>query len=128
VSDDTKMLSVVAYVFGTESLPGEFAVRAERGPTPGSYRVEVRQDATRWLSNARDPVLQKTQTKLRDTGGLSPQDLQEWEASARAKDQSPSLESQRVYRRLRPGDPAEMTLEVQAGAEARLDLDIVSRP
>jgi hypothetical protein len=119
--------AVIAYVFGTGSQPGEFAVRAERGPTPGRYRVEVRQDATRWLSNARDPVLAKTQQKLRDTGSLDPADLQAWVASARAKDLSASIENQRVYRRARPDDGAEWVVEIRAGAENRLDLDISSR-
>jgi acetyl esterase/lipase len=119
--------AVIAYVFGTGSQPGEFAVRAERGPTPGRYRVEVRQDATRWLSNARDPVLAKTQQKLRDTGSLDPADLQAWVASARAKDLSASIENQRVYRRARPVDGAEWVVEIRAGAENRLDLDISSR-
>jgi len=48
---------VIAYAFGTAQEPGEFAVPAERGPVPGRYKVEVRQDATRWGSNSRDPVL-----------------------------------------------------------------------
>ena len=125
--ESTAAPAVIAYVFGTQSQPGEFAVRAERGPTPGRYRVEVRQDAIRWLSNARDPVLQKTQQKLRDTGSLDPADLQAWVASARAKDLSASIENQRVYRRARPADGAEWVVEIRAGAENRLDLDIYSR-
>jgi acetyl esterase/lipase len=118
---------VVAYVFGTVVLPGEFGLRAERGPTPGRYRVEVRQDATRWASNARDPVLQKTQQKLRDGGTLTKQDVDEWVAWARSRDYSPSIEDQRVYRRRRPSDPDEMVVDIKAGEENRLDLDIRSR-
>jgi hypothetical protein len=91
------------------------------------YRVEVRQDATRWLSNARDPVLQRTQQKLRDAGSLTPEDVQEWVASARKRDHSPSIENQRVYRRHRPGDAEEMVVDIRAAAENRLDLEISSR-
>jgi acetyl esterase/lipase len=118
--------AVVAYVFGTQSQPGEFALRADRGPTPGRYRVEVRQDATRWLSNARDVVLQKTEQKLRDTGSLGPDDVKEWITSARAKDLSPSIENQRVYRRRKPSDSEEMVVDIKAAPENRLDLDISS--
>jgi acetyl esterase/lipase len=119
--------TVIAYVFGTEAQPGEFALRAERGPTPGRYRVEVRQDATRWLSNARDAVLQKTQQKIRATGSLTPEDVQEWTAAVRAKDYSPSIENQRVYRRRRPADAEEIVVDIRAAPENQLDLDISSR-
>ena len=118
---------MIGYVFGTVALPGEFVVRAERGPTPGRYRVEVRQDTTRWASNARDPVLQKTQQKLREGGALTKLDVDEWVAWARSRDYSPSIDDQRVYRRRRPGDAEEMTVDIQAGSENRLDLEIHSR-
>jgi hypothetical protein len=119
--------AVVAYVFATTSEAGEFALPAARGPTPGRYRVEVRQDATRWASNSRDPVQQKLAARLRDGGSLGPEDVRAWLDSARAKDFSPSIDRQRVYTRLRPGDGTELTLDVQPGTEARLDLAIQSR-
>jgi acetyl esterase/lipase len=119
--------AVVAYVFGTTSEAGEFVLPAERGPTPGRYRVEVRQDATRWASNSRDPVQQKLQARLRDAGTLGPEDVKAWLDSARAKDFSPSIDAQRVYTRLEPGDGAELTFDVPPRAEARLDLAIRSR-
>jgi acetyl esterase/lipase len=125
--EGTAAPAVIGYVFGTVALPGEFVVRAERGPTPGRYRVEVRQDATRWASNARDPVLQKTQQKLRDGGALTKPAVDEWVAWARSRDYSSSIENQRVYRRRRPGDAEEMTVDIQAGSENRLDLEIHSR-
>jgi acetyl esterase/lipase len=119
--------AVVAYVFGTTSEAGEFALPAERGPTPGRYLVEVRQDATRWASNSRDPVQQELSARLRDGGTLGPEDVRAWLDSARAKDFSPSIDRQRVYTRLRPGDGTELTLDVKPGAEALLDLAIQSR-
>ena len=125
--DDAGAPVVVAYVFGTASEAGEFALPAERGPTPGRYRVEVRQDATRWASNSRDPIQQKLSARLREGGALGPEDVQAWLASARAKDFSPSIDRQRVYTRRQSGDVEELTFEVQPGAEARLDLAIRSR-
>jgi hypothetical protein len=119
--------AVIAYAFGTGAGPGEFVLPAERGPTAGLYRVEVRQDATRWLSNSRDPVQQKMQAKLREGGALTPDEVTAWVASARAKDHSPSLDGQRVHRRLRPADRQDVTVDIKAGAEARLDLDFVTR-
>jgi acetyl esterase/lipase len=119
--------AVVAYVFGTSEKAGEFALRAERGPTPGRYTVEVRQDATRWISNSRDPVQLKLQQKLRDGGTLSSDDLAEWTASARAKDFSASIDGQRVFARRRPADKAPIEVEIRPGAENRIDLEVSSR-
>jgi hypothetical protein len=37
----------------TANVPiGQFTVPATQGPTPGRYRVEVHQNANRWLSNS----------------------------------------------------------------------------
>ena len=119
--------AVIAYVFGSGEPPGEFAVPAPRGPIPGRYRVEIRQDATRWASNARDPVLRKMQQKLRGSGSLEKADLEEWVAWARSRDFSPSIEDQRVYARRRPGDKEEIVVEIRAGGENRIDLEIASR-
>ncbi len=119
--------AVVAYVFGTRETAGEFAVRAERGPTPGRYTVEVRQDATRWISNSRDPVQLKLQQKLRNGGTLSAEDVAEWTASARAKDFSASIEGQRVFARRRPADNPPIEVEIRPGAENRIDLEVSSR-
>jgi acetyl esterase/lipase len=119
--------AVVAYVFGTSEKAGEFAVRPERGPTPGRYKVEVRQDATRWVSNSRDPIQLRLQQKLRDGATLSAEDVAEWTASARAKDFSASIEGQRVFTRRRPGDAAPIEVEIRPGDENRLDLEVSSR-
>jgi acetyl esterase/lipase len=119
--------AVIAYVFGTTEGPGQFALPAARGPVPGRYRVEVRQDATRWSSNSRDPVLRQMQEKMRETGALAPADVEEWVAWARSRDFSPSIEGQRVYSRRRPGDEEEIVAEMTAGGENRLDLVIASR-
>ncbi|HSD25901.1 MAG TPA: alpha/beta hydrolase, partial [Vicinamibacteria bacterium] len=119
--------AVIAYVFGTTEGPGQFALPAARGPVPGRYRVEVRQDATRWSSNSRDPVLRKMQEKMRETGALEAADVEEWVAWARTRDFSPSIEGQRVYSRRRRGDAEEIVVEITPGGENRLDLVIASR-
>jgi hypothetical protein len=118
---------VIAYAFGTAERNGDFALPAERGPVPGRYKVEVRQDATRWASNSRDPVLLKMQQKVRGGGALDAQDVAEWTASARAKDLSPSLERQRVFTRRKPGDAQDIVVEITPGAENRLDLALSTR-
>jgi acetyl esterase/lipase len=104
---------VTCYVLNaTAGAPiGLFAARQSEGPTPGKYRVEVRQDATRWLSNANTPKL---------TG----------EARAdfvRKRNLSPSIENQRVYRTKRPGDKEEMIVEIKPGEENRFDIEVFSK-
>jgi hypothetical protein len=117
---------LIGYVFGTTEPPGEFALPAERGPVPGRYRVEVRQDAERWTSNARVPVMRKMQEKAREGGALDAADLAEWTAWARARDLSPSIEDQRVYKHRKPGDGDDIVVEVKAGEANRIELDIAT--
>jgi hypothetical protein len=117
---------VVATVFNTGPVRGEFAVKAARGPTPGRYRVEVRLDATRWMSNARDPVLQEMLPKLR-AGTLSEDDRRRWIAHARGRNLSPSIDGQRVYPKHRPGDRGDIVVEIKGGGENRLDLEVVTK-
>jgi acetyl esterase/lipase len=117
---------VVGRVFNTGPTRGEFAVPQGQGPVPGRYRVEVRQDATRWLSNSRDPVQLKMAQKQR-AGTLTDADRQEWIDSARKRDLSPSIEDQRVYRHKRPGDKEEMVVEIREGGENRVDLEVLSK-
>ena len=50
---------IVGYVFNTGKVRGEFKVTADVGAVPGKYRVEVRQDAMQWLSNANNPMTAK---------------------------------------------------------------------
>ena len=117
---------VVGRVFNTGPTRGEFAVPQSQGPVPGRYRVEVRQDATRWLSNSRDPVQLKMAQKQR-AGTLTDADRQEWIDYARKRDLSPSIEGQRVYRHKRPGDREEMVVEIREGAENRVDVELTSK-
>lgn len=117
---------IVGYVFNTGPTRGEFVVGQDRGAVPGRYRVEVRQDAERWMSNAVNPMQVKMQQKQR-SGTLTEADRKEWIEWARKRDLSPSLQTQRVYRRQRPGSAEDLIVEVKSGEEARIDIDMTSR-
>jgi hypothetical protein len=117
---------VVAYVVNTGPVRGEFSLSATQGPTPGRYRVEVRQDATRWMSNSRDPIMSAMSAKQRN-GTLTDDERREWIAYARKRDLSPSIADQRVFRSKRPDDRSDMIVEIKSGRENRINLDLVSR-
>jgi acetyl esterase/lipase len=116
---------VVGYVFNsTAGRPrGEFKVAASVGAVPGKYRVEVRQDATRWLSNAINPMTAKY--GLLKTGT----DAQKKEVAdyARTRNLEPSIENQRVYRKIRPSDEGEIFVEVKGKGENRVDIEVFSK-
>jgi len=117
---------VTAYVFNTGEVLGRFAIRQNQGLVPGRYRVEVRQNATRWLSNARNEVIIKMNQKLRAGQGAEA-DRREWNDYARKRDLSPNIEGQRVYRRRRPNDKNDIVVEIKAGAESRIQIEVFSR-
>ncbi|MGB3528876.1 MAG: alpha/beta hydrolase, partial [Saprospiraceae bacterium] len=50
---------------GTDEL-GRFKVIKYQGPVKGRYKVELRQEATRWTSNSRDPFMINMMAKERD--------------------------------------------------------------
>ena len=116
---------VVVYMnnTGTGEL-GRFNVARERGPVVGKYRVEVRQDATRWTSNSRDPFMINMMAKQRD-GTLTDQDIKAWSAFLRKRDLSPSIENQRVFARQRPQDKQDYVVDIKSGAD--LVIEVFSR-
>jgi hypothetical protein len=113
---------VVVYMnnTGTGEL-GRFSVPRERGPIEGKYRVEVRQDATRWTSNSRDPFMIKMMTKQRD-GILTDQDKKEWGEFLRKRDLSPSIENQRVFSRQRPNDKDDYVVDIKEGEDILIEV------
>lgn len=117
---------VVAYITNahTNAL-GSFDISADQGPVAGKYRVEVRQDATRWLSNSRDPVMIKMMAKQRDRT-LTDEDRKEWGEYIRHRDSSPSIENQRVFSRQRPKDKSGYIVEIKPGADT-LSLEVFSK-
>ena len=115
-----------AYVVNTGPTRGEFSLPESQGPIPGRYRVEVRQDATRWMSNSRDPVMSRMSAKAKD-GTLTADERREWIAYARKRDLSPSVTEQRVYRSRDGRDKTDWIVEIRSGAENRLDLEVVTK-
>ena len=105
---------------------GSFMVSQNQGLVAGKYRVEVRQDATRWMSNSRDPVMIGMMAKLRDRT-LTDEDRKQWGEYIRKRDQSPSIENQRVFRRQRPNDKTDYIVEIKGDSENKLNLEVFSR-
>ena len=120
--EDHRAPSVVVYMnnTGTGEL-GRFSVARDQGPVEGKYRVEVRQDATRWTSNSRDPFMIKMMAKQRD-GTLTAQDKKEWGDFLRKRDLSPSIDNQRVFSRQRPNDKQDYVIDIKEGADILIEV------
>ena len=90
---------------------------------PGKYWVEIRQDAVRWLSNANNPMAGKYKLFRNGT------DAQKKEVAdyARSRNLEPSIDNQRIFRKIRPGDSQEIIVEVLAGTDNRFDIAISSK-
>lgn len=118
--------SVTAYITNAHTRElGSFIVDEKQGPVAGKYRVEVRQDSLRWLSNSRDPFMIRMQAKLRDRT-MTDEDRKEWGAYIRKRDLSPSLEKQIVFRRQRPKDKSDYVVEIKPGTDLLL-LEVFTR-
>jgi acetyl esterase/lipase len=118
---------VVAYITNTGTGPlGQFLVSQGQGPVTGRYRVEVRQDATRWLSNSRDPVMINLTGKARNQT-LTEEERKEWGEYIRKRDLSPSIEDQRIFRRQRPKDKNDYIVEINGDSSRQLNLEVFSR-
>jgi predicted esterase len=117
--------AVVGYIFNaTAGRPrGEFKVAAAAGLAPGKYRVEIRQDAVRWLSNANNPMAAKY--KLLKSG--TDEQKKEVADYARQRNLEPSIENQRIYRKVHPGDAQEIFFEAVAGQDNRFDIGVFSK-
>lgn len=113
---------VVVYMnnTGTGEL-GRFSVQRAQGPVAGKYRVEVRQDATRWTSNSRDPFMISMMTKQRD-GTLTDDDRKAWGEYLRQRNLSPSIDNQRVFARQHPGDKKDYVVDIRDGADVFIDV------
>lgn len=118
--------SVTAYITNAHTRElGSFIVDEKQGLVAGQYRVEVRQDATRWLSNSRDPVMIRMMAKQRDRS-LTDEDRREWGEYIRKRDLSPSIENQRIYSRQRPKDKNDYIVEIKEG-QNQLLIEVFSR-
>jgi len=112
---------VVVYVnnTGTGEL-GRFTVSKAQGPVAGKYRVEVRQDATRWTSNSRDPFMINMMAKR--PGTLTEQDIKTWGEYLRKRDLSPSIYNQRVFARQHPNDKKEYIIDIRDGEDLLIEV------
>lgn len=114
--------TVVVYMnnTGTGEM-GRFSIPEDQGPVEGKYRVEVRQDATRWISNSRHPFMIKMMGKQRE-GTLTEQDIKAWSEFLRKRDLSPSIETQRVFARQHPGDKQDYVIDIRKGADVLIEV------
>lgn len=117
--DDKNAPPVIVYIrnTGTGEL-GRFTVPKSQGPVEGKYKVEVRQDATRWTSNSREPFMIKMMAK----NPLTDADKKEWGDYIRKRDLSPSIENQRVFFRKRPNDKSDYIVDIKKDEEVLIEV------
>ena len=111
--DDKNASSVTVYInnTGTGEL-GRFQVPLNQGPVEGLYRVEVRQDATRWTSNSREPFMIKMMDKQRQRT-LTDADRKEWGEYLRNRNLSPSIYDQKVYAHQHPDEKKDYIIDIK---------------
>lgn len=117
--DDKGAPPVIVYInnTGTGEL-GRFLVPKNQGPAEGRYKVEVRQDATRWVSNSRDPFMINMMSK----GKLTDAETKAWGEYIRKRDLSPSIYNQRVYAHKHPADKADYIIDIKNGNEVLIEV------
>jgi acetyl esterase/lipase len=120
--ENKEMPPVVVYITntGTGEL-GRFHVPQNQGPVEGKYRVEVRQDATRWTSNSREPFMINMMAK-QSKGTLTDADRTEWGEYIRKRDLSPSIYNQVVYSRQHPNDKQDYIITIKDGVEVLIEV------
>ena len=113
---------VIVYInnTGTGEL-GRFLVPKIRGPVEGKYKVEVRQDATRWVSNSREPFMIKMMEK-QSKGTLTDADKKEWNEYLRNRDLSPSIYKQGIYARKHPNDKGDYIVDIKENREVLIEV------
>jgi acetyl esterase/lipase len=100
---------------------GRFWVPEKQGPVEGKYKVEVRQDATRWVSNSREPFMIEMMDK-QSKGTLTEADTKEWGEYIRNRDLSPSINKQRIYSRQHPSDKRGYILDIRKGGDVLIEV------
>jgi acetyl esterase/lipase len=120
--DKPEAPAVVVYMnnTGTGEM-GRFSVPEDQGPVEGKYSVEVRQDATRWISNSRHPFMIKMMAKQRE-GTITEQEIKEWGEFLRKRDLSPSIENQRVFAFKHPNDKQAYVIDVKKGSDVLIEV------
>ncbi len=107
---------IVGHVLNsTAGVPiGQFSIAAARGPIAGRYKIEVRQNMNRWLSNSFSGEL------VSGRGGITPEKTHFGHHRVLA----PSITDQRSFTKVRPGDAEDYVVELRPGADANLNLKI----
>jgi acetyl esterase/lipase len=82
--------SRTVYIFNRSGAKGTFKLTEREGLTPGRYRVQVFQMATKWNSVWADPLLTRLQAKLTANEKLSDADVSDWKAWAAARTYAPT--------------------------------------
>lgn len=120
--DDLNVPPVVVYQnnSGTGEL-GKFSVSKNEGPIIGKYKIEVRQSATRWTSNSRDPFMIEMMSKRR-RDELTEEDIEKWKAYHRNRDLSPSIDNQRVFARQHPNDKQDYIVDIKEDMELNIEV------
>jgi acetyl esterase/lipase len=113
---------VIVYINNTGTgESGRFLVPKEQGPVEGRYKVEVRQDATRWVSNSREPFMINMMDK-QSKGTLTDADRKEWGDYLRKRDLSPSIYNQIIYSRKHPKDQQDYVIDIKNGKEVLIEV------
>ena len=120
--DDKNAPPVIVYInnIGTGEL-GRFLVPKNQGPVEGKYKVELRQDATRWISNSREPFMIQMMEK-QNKGTITEADKKEWREYLRKRDLSPSIYNQRIYRYQHPNDNKNYIVDIKDGEEILIEV------
>ena len=105
---------------GTGEL-GRFFVSKDQGPVEGKYKVEIRQDATRWTSNSRHPFMIAMMDK-QSKGTLTDAERKEWGEFLRKRDLSPSIYNQKVFSHKHPTDKGDYTVDIKEGKEILIEV------
>jgi acetyl esterase/lipase len=113
---------VVIYInnTGTGEL-GRFLVPEKQGAVEGKYKVEVRLDAIRWISNSREPFMIQMMDK-QSKGTLTEMDTKEWGEYIRKRNLSPSIDKQRIYSRQHPSDKHDYIIDIKNGADILIEV------
>lgn len=94
---------------------GSFSVRADQGPIAGRYRVDVRQNMNRWLSNSFSGAL---------VGGRGGNPTPEQAYFGHHRVLAPSIDDQKSFTKVRPTDPDDYVIEIKADAAANQELKL----
>jgi hypothetical protein len=102
---------IVAHVFNSTAgvAIGSFSVPAKLGPVPGRYKVDVRQNANRWLSNAFSNDL------IRDP------------AFGHSRILSPSIDDQHSFTKAHPGDKDDLVIEIKPDGNPDLNIAVFNQ-